>query len=114
MVPPERSFMPSLKRPLLAACLLASGAAFAQPTPLANVPAPPPMAAPALLPVPHPAPPVPDARRWTDVTPDAMIDDAAARALAAPTDADVVASAVTILALEDRAAYGHAQKALES
>jgi transglutaminase-like putative cysteine protease len=63
------------------------------------------------------APSPPAERRWTDVTPDRMIDDAVARAVGlaahpAPED-DVVASALTIAELDERAIYGHAKKALE-
>jgi hypothetical protein len=63
------------------------------------------------------APAPPAERRWTDVTPDRMIDDARARALSvgpkeAP-EADVLAAAITIDELDDRALYGHGQRALE-
>src|ERR1700733_14121237 len=53
-------------------------------------------------------------RRWTDETPDSMIEDAKARAKAkgAP-ESDVLAAAITIDALAGRALYGHAQAALE-
>jgi transglutaminase-like putative cysteine protease len=52
--------------------------------------------------------------RWTDETPDSMIEDAKARATAkgAP-EADVLAAAITIDALAGRALFGHAQAALE-
>jgi hypothetical protein len=43
-----------------------------------------------------------------------MIDDAKARAIAKrASEADVVAAAVTIEALQDRGLYGHARRALE-
>ena len=63
------------------------------------------------------APAPPAERRWTDATPDRMIDDAVARSLAvgahpAP-EADVVAAALTIAELDERALYGHAKRALE-
>lgn len=61
-----------------------------------------------------PAPPSPAAPlRWTDETPDAMIDDAKARAVApgAP-EADVLAAAFVIRALESRGENGHAEQAL--
>jgi transglutaminase-like putative cysteine protease len=61
------------------------------------------------------SPPAPSAEpRWTDETPDRMIDDAKARAIAKrASEADVVAAAVTIEALQDRGLYGHARRALE-
>ena len=54
------------------------------------------------------------ALRWTDETPDAMVDAAKARAMApkAP-ERDAVAAMVTITAIHDRAAEGRAQKALD-
>jgi hypothetical protein len=52
--------------------------------------------------------------RWTDETPDAMVEDAKARATAkGASEADALAALVTIDALEDRALYGHARRALE-
>jgi hypothetical protein len=73
----------------------------------------PPGLAPAVVSVPHPAPLAVDAHRWTDETPDAMVDDARARAIAATaTDADVVAALLTIEALADRASWPRAQQAL--
>jgi transglutaminase-like putative cysteine protease/tetratricopeptide (TPR) repeat protein len=63
------------------------------------------------------APAPPAEPRWTDATPDRMIDDARARALGAPAkpapEPDVLAAALTIDELADRALYGHAEKALE-
>ena len=66
--------------------------------------------------VPKPAPPAPVAAfRWTDETPDAMIDDARARALApGASEADVLAAIVVIRALEPRATYGRADDALRA
>ncbi|HEY3817962.1 MAG TPA: transglutaminase family protein [Polyangiaceae bacterium] len=51
--------------------------------------------------------------RWTDATPDAMVDDALARALApsAPEHAQAAALA-TLVTLAPRAANGHAEQAL--
>jgi hypothetical protein len=62
-----------------------------------------------------PAAPAPASeRRWTDETPDAMVEDAKARATQkGATEADALAAVVTIDALEDRALYGHARRALE-
>ena len=59
------------------------------------------------------APRSPAAHRWTDETPDLMVEDAKVRATAkgAP-EADVLAAAVTIDALSGRALYGHARAAL--
>ena len=52
--------------------------------------------------------------RWTEVTPDEMIEAHKARALAQKaTERDAMAAIATIAALETRAAYGHAEKALE-
>jgi hypothetical protein len=54
--------------------------------------------------------------RFTDVTPDAMIDDAAARVTGAakPDLRDAIAAIAVISELADRATYGHAQAALEA
>src|SRR5262245_1724502 len=49
--------------------------------------------------------------RWTDVSPDGMIEAQKARALTA--NADALAAVATIAKLEARGAYGHAQKVLE-
>lgn len=58
--------------------------------------------------------PEPPAPRWTDATPDAMIDDAAARALAtAATEHARTAAIAVIAALADRAEDGRSQHALE-
>jgi Transglutaminase-like superfamily len=52
--------------------------------------------------------------RWTDTTPDAMIDAQKARALGGKaTERDALAAIATIEALESRAAFGKAQRALE-
>ncbi len=52
--------------------------------------------------------------RWTDETPDAMIEDAKARATAKGVrEADVLAAAVEIDSLAGRALYDHARTALE-
>ncbi|MCL2447890.1 MAG: hypothetical protein FWD17_02965, partial [Polyangiaceae bacterium] len=54
------------------------------------------------------------ALRWTDETPDAMVDDATARALSPRSSTrGVMAALATIAALSDRAAAGHAQHAFE-
>ncbi len=67
--------------------------------------------APGLLAV--PPPPAADAHRWTDENPDAMVDDARARALAPhASDGDVVAALLTIQALAERATYPRAHDAL--
>jgi hypothetical protein len=51
--------------------------------------------------------------RWTDETPDAMMDDAAERALAPATPQPVVLASLAIIAsLADRALYGHGMAAL--
>ena len=52
------------------------------------------------------------AARWTEETPDAMLDTAKARGLAS-SEVEAVAAIATILALADRAEYGRAQKSLE-
>jgi hypothetical protein len=53
------------------------------------------------------------ALRWTDETPDAMVDDATARALAPKaTPGDQLAALSTIATLSGRATDGHAEKAL--
>ncbi len=52
--------------------------------------------------------------RWTDETPDAMIDDATARALAATsTPREQLCALATIFALANRAEAGNARRALE-
>jgi transglutaminase-like putative cysteine protease len=52
--------------------------------------------------------------RWTDETPDAMIEDAKTRAtLKGAPEADVLAAAIVIDALSGRALYGHARTALD-
>ncbi len=52
--------------------------------------------------------------RWTEATPDAMIDAQKARALGGKaTERDALAAIATIGALESRAAYGKARQALE-
>src|SRR5271170_2271494 len=57
------------------------------------------------------APPAP--LRWTDETPDAMIADAVARAtVPGAPDADVLAAAFVIHALDARAENGRAEQAL--
>jgi Transglutaminase-like superfamily len=59
-------------------------------------------------------PPPPAEARWTDETPDAMIDDAKARATKkGASEADALAALITIEALEDRGLYGHARRATE-
>ncbi len=66
--------------------------------------------------VPPADPPAPKAMapgaRWTEETPDAMLDAAKARAMVA-SESEAVAAIATILALSDRTEYGRAQKALE-
>jgi transglutaminase-like putative cysteine protease len=61
------------------------------------------------------ATPAPSPHRWTDETPDAMIDDALERAMAdgAP-EADVLAASLVIRSLEPRAENGRAEKALRT
>jgi hypothetical protein len=59
----------------------------------------------------HAAPP-PRALRWTDETPDAMIDRALERA--PDSDRGALAAIATIEALGDRAGYGHAAQALDA
>lgn len=66
----------------------------------------------AAVPPAAPPPPKPPNARWTDATPDAMLDAAKERALGA-SEGDAVAAITAILALSDRAEYGRAQKALE-
>src|SRR5690242_204451 len=52
--------------------------------------------------------------RWTDTTPDAMIDAQKTSAVGAKaTEKDALAAVATIAAIEPRATYGRAQKALE-
>jgi tetratricopeptide (TPR) repeat protein len=64
--------------------------------------------APAPLPAPAPL-------RWTDETPDAMVIDATARAtLPGAPEADVLAAALVIRALEPRAENGRAEQALHA
>ncbi len=59
--------------------------------------------------------PAPSPLRWTDETPDAMVDDAAARALAPGADEpSKMAALATIAELSDRASKDHAQGAMES
>jgi hypothetical protein len=54
------------------------------------------------------------ALQWTDATPDAMLDDATARALSPDsTVRSQLAALATIAALRDRSEYGHALKAFE-
>src|SRR5258706_14879203 len=60
--------------------------------------------------VPNDPAPAKGANRWTDATPDGMIDAAKMRALGSETDG--IAAIATILALSDRATYGHAERAL--
>lgn len=56
----------------------------------------------------------PKSLRWTDATPDAMIDDAKAHALATPTnEADALAAAFVIHSLDARSENGHAERALK-
>jgi hypothetical protein len=104
-----------------ALALFAGGAAAAPPS--TSPPAAPtsletgtrPPTAPAILPVVHPTQTGPDARRWTDETPDAMVEDARARALAAnATEADVLAARITLGALAERASWPAARTALEA
>ena len=54
--------------------------------------------------------------RFTDITPDAMIDDATARVTgtAKPSERDAIAAIAVIAELADRATYGKAQGALEA
>ncbi len=53
-------------------------------------------------------------QRWTDETPDAMLEDATARALAPTSSVRAqLAALATVAALEDRAEYGHALRAFE-
>ncbi len=60
------------------------------------------------------AAPTPPGVRWTDVTPDAMIDAQKARAVAPKaTERDALAAVATITGLESRASYGKARRALE-
>jgi hypothetical protein len=52
--------------------------------------------------------------RWTDETPDLMIDDAKVRATRkGASEADTLAALVVIDSLADRALYGHARRAIE-
>jgi hypothetical protein len=54
------------------------------------------------------------APRWTDTTPDAMIEASVARvATAKPSERDAVAAMIVIVELADRATYGVARKALD-
>jgi hypothetical protein len=54
-----------------------------------------------------------DAVRWTDATPDAMVDDAVARAFApAGTEHGQAAALATLVALAPRASNGHAEQGL--
>jgi transglutaminase-like putative cysteine protease len=101
--------MPRFRRAVLAALLdvlgggligglITEGVAGAGPVPANVMDGPPPLAEP----------------RWTDETPDGMIEDAKARAMGRrDLGADALAAAVTIDALGDRALYGHARRALE-
>ncbi len=105
----------AVRRLLLGALLLATTTA----APAAATPPPAPRSAvqaarpaPAAASAAASAPPSP---RWTDETPDAMIEDAKARALApgAP-QADILAAAIVIHALEPRAENGLAERALQA
>ncbi len=59
-------------------------------------------------------PTAPAALRWTDETPDTMVDDAVTRALAPRTSTRSALAALTVIAtLSDRATEGHAERALE-
>jgi hypothetical protein len=61
-----------------------------------------------------PAKPAAAKLRWTDETPDAMIDDAAARAIDPGSPPGLALAALAVVdALSDRAAHGHAKTALE-
>jgi transglutaminase-like putative cysteine protease len=50
--------------------------------------------------------------RWTDETPDAMIDDARDRALAAGTETELLAAAFVVRSLDSRGENGHAERAM--
>ena len=104
---------PSLKRSTrrvaLAGLLLATTGAAADAPKRAptHAPTPRPAAAPASM-VSKTRTPV----RWTDQTPDAMIEDAKLRAVTATTEADTLAAAFVIRSLEPRAENGRAERAL--
>ncbi len=102
-----------LAAPALAAPPKSAGAPPNEPRPLLGTPIPV-APAPSVQDVVHTPPPPPDAHRWTDAAPDAMIDDAAAHAVATSSEAEALAAIVTIHTLADRATYGRAQKALET
>ena len=68
---------------------------------------------PGSITVAHVAEAAPDPERWTDETPDRMIDDAVLRATAPhASEGDAIAAIVTIDTLADRASYPHATNAL--
>ncbi len=69
----------------------------------------------ALIPGVPSAQPSPRPLRWTDSTPDEMVDDAVARAVPNPrSEPDQLAAVTTIYTLAPRALWGHARRALES
>jgi len=105
-----------VRRPLLklalATLLLSTTAATPHP-PASAAPRTPASAAPRTPASAAPRGPGPATARWTDETPDAMVDDAKARATASgATEADVLGAVFVLHALEPRAQNGRAEAAL--